>query len=433
MDILAQRGTANPAFVAPYDFTIGIPGLSGLHAQVDNNFLSWNAAIVRVGDSLKLDPKRLLAKTGNTARIVANVDAELLRFTWRRGRNNFSVGAAVHADVQLVLGKESLSFLLQGPGAHVGNNHLAGNKLDMNSYGYMYFGYSRVISRKLSIGGRFKLIQGLWNMHTENLDIYCDIQNEDMSNPDLVPYQYRLSVDGRLQTNLPINNDFEFGTLSVSPFRNMGAALDFGVSYDFLKNWNFSASVLDLGFIVWNDKNTGPFESHRVDNDFQFKGLDYSFIESGESLNQFLRETGQAIWDTLGFTKVDTVVDPYTRCLPASFNLSLSYTLRDIHTFGLLFKGQFYHSFFSPEVSVSYTCRPGKNFAVCVSNTFCRGNFLNFGAAFVVNMGPLQLHLGVDRINSFNVAKMRTLNVNFGLNLVFGKAKYDWYTGRNDG
>ena len=56
-----------------------------------------------------------------------------------------------------------------------------------------------------------------------------------------------------------------------------------------------------------------------------------------------------------------------------------------------------------------------------VSNTFGSSGPLNLGFAIAGNLGPLQLHLGVDRINSFNVAKMRTAAVTFGINFVIGK------------
>lgn len=431
MDIVPQRNAYNPAFISPYRFSMGIPALSGLHVQVDNNFLSWNSLIVRgEDDSLRVDAPRLLGKTGKKARLMASTDVEALRFSWRRGRNNYSAGLSLHADMQLVIGKESLSFVLQGPGSHVGENLLQGNSLDLNSYAALYFGYARELSRNLVVGGRFKLLQGLWNFHSRDVDIRFDIRNSDMADPDLVPYQYAFSVQGQALTNLPIQEDYSLGALNFYPFRNLGAALDLGMSYDF-GNWNVSASANDLGFIVWNDPEAGMWQSQLETDHYDFQGMDFSEIGEGFRIEKYIEETFSNMLDTLGFAKLpDTVSSRYARALPASFNLSLSYTLRDVHCFGAVFRGLVYNRYFSPELIVSYTCKPSRNFAFCVSNTFTSGNMLNFGAAFVVNAGPLQLHLGVDRLNSFNVARMRTVNVNFGLNLVFGKAYYDWFTGR---
>lgn len=431
MDAVPQRNWFNPAFISPYEFSVGIPALSGVHAQLDNNFFSWDSFVTRTeGDSLRINVPRLLGRTGKTARLMASTDVEALRFAWRKGKNNYQVGLSLHADMQLVLQKETLAFILQGPGSHLGENHLTGNTLDVNSYASLYFGYAREISRNLVIGGRIKLLQGLWNLHSNDLDVMFNIQNADMSNPDMVPFQYAVSANGQVVTNLPIDENYRLGRLAFYPFRNMGAALDLGMSYDF-GNWNVAASVNDLGFIIWNDPVAGTFESHLETDQYDFQGTDFTVVKSDFRIDEFVKQALVTMLDTLDFQKTNDTVSPeYARALPASFNVSLSYTLGDIHCFGAVFRGLIYDRSFSPEVLVSYTCKPSKNFAICVSNTFTAGNMLNFGAAFFVNAGPLQIHLGVDRINSFNVNRMRTFNVNFGLNLVFGKSYYDWFTGR---
>lgn len=433
-EVQVQRNNMNPAFIAPYNLSVGIPGISGLHAHLDNNFFSWNALVTRgADDSLRIDIPRLVGKANRRSRIALDVDEEIIRVGWRRKRNNYVVGLSVHADAQLVLGKETLALLLQGPGAHLGKNELTGNRFDLNSYAYLYFGYSRLINKNITVGGRFKFIHGLYNFHTQDLKMEFNVLNEDMSDPDMVPYQYDLHLNGSFRSNLPINNDYkmELSDLTFQPFRNLGAAIDLGVNYHFGKGFDLSASVMDLGFIVWGDKNAASFTSSSHVTDFRGVSID-SLKKDNVSAVQVVKDIVKDIWDTLGLKRSDTVNGSYTRMLPASINIGFSYTLADMHRFGVLFRGQFYNKYFAPEIGVSYTIMPCKNFALSVSNTFCSGNMLNLGLSLAVNAGPLQFHLGVDRINSFNVAKMRTASVSFGINLVFGKSRYDWYTGDED-
>ncbi len=431
MEISTQRQAYNPAFIAPYETSLTIPFLGGLHAQVDNNFFSWNSLVTRdERDSLHLDVQRVVGKAGNNARIMGEADAEIFRFSWRRGRDNFQVGLNVHADMQLILKKETLTFLMQGPGAHIGDNMLTGNRIDFNSYAALYFGYARQLSKHLTVGGRVKVLQGLWNLHTDNLAIAFDIQNSDMSNPDVVPYRYELGVGGRLLTNLPLDiPNRKIGSLAF-PLLSMGAAVDLGVSYDF-GNWNVSGAIRDLGFIAWGDDHAAQYRSYKGMDDCHFSGLHTDeFLNDDFEIGKYIVNTFTGLLDSLNFRQ-DTAKNSYVRALPARFTVSLSYTLLDIHTFGVVFNGMFYNKYFAPELMVSYTCIPGRNFGVCVSNTFSSGNMLGLGVAFVVNAGPLQIHLGLDRLNSFNVAGMRTVNLNFGLNLVLGKSRYDWYTGKS--
>lgn len=434
-EVQVQRNNLNPAFVTPYSLSVGIPGVSGINARVENNFFSWDALVVRgADDSLRIDLPRLVGRANRRSRIAFNIDEEIIRVGWRKERNNFVVGLSFHADMQMVLGKETLSFLLQGPGAHIGNNELPGNRFDFNSYAYLYFGYSRLINRHLTVGGRFKLLHGLYNFHTQDLKLNFNILNEDMSNPDQVPYQYELHINGSFRTNLPIYHSekgYSLGILSVQPFRNMGAALDLGMNYHFDNGLDVSASVLDFGLIAWSDANASEFKSAKSTKGF--KGIDINRLkEEGTTAMGIVTDMLHEIWDTLGPRRNDSVSGDYVRMLPASINIGLSYTLLDIHRFGVLLRGQFYNKYFAPELAVSYTIMPCKNFAMSVSNTFCSGNILNLGLSFAVNAGPVQFHLGVDRINSFNVAKMRTASVTFGINLVFGKSTYDWYTGDVD-
>ena len=438
-DILPQRNLSNPSFYEPYALSIGFPGASGIHAHLDNNFFSWNALVTRgADDSLRMDLTRLLGKASKISRIKADIDEEIIRVGWRRKQNSFQIGLSLHADMQLILSKETLSFILQGPGSNLGENSLNKNRLDLNSYAYLYFGYARTVNKHLSIGGRFKLIHGLWNFHTQKLDINFDIQNSEMTDPELVPYQYRLQVDGVFQTNLPIdnifslpnNNIFSSGTLSFSPFRNLGAAVDLGMNYEFGHGWNVSASISDLGFIVWGDNEAGRLESRKDVDNFTYRGLNIKKLQDGTSIGEILENLVQSVKDTLELTKTDSSMGAYVRALPATVNVGLSYTLFEMHRFGILFKGQFYNKYFAPEIGISYTLMPCRWFALNVGNTFCSGNMLNFGLSFVLNLGPLQLYAGVDRLNSFNVAKMRTASAVFGINFVFGGGKYDWYTGQ---
>lgn len=433
-EVQVQRNNLNPAFVTPYNLSVGIPGISGLHVHLDNNFFSWNTLVTRgADDSLRIDIPRLVGKANRRSRIALDVDEEIVRVGWRRKRNNYVVGLSVHADAQLVLGKETLALLLQGPGAHLGKNRLPGNSFDINSYAYLYFGYSRVINKNITVGGRVKFIHGLYNFHTQDLKMEFNVLNEDMSDPDMVPYQYDLHLNGSFRSNLPINNKYkmELDNLSFQPFRDLGAALDLGVTYHFGKGFDLSASVLNLGFIVWGDKNATSFtSSSHVEN---FRGVDIKKLQGKDvSAVDVVTDIFKDIWDTLALKKNDTVSKSYTRMLPASINIGFSYTLANIHRFGVLLSGQFYNKYFSPEIGVSYTVMPCKNFALSVSNTFCSGNMINLGLSLAVNAGPVQFHLGIDRINSFNVAKMRTASVSFGINLVFGKSRYDWYTGDED-
>ncbi len=419
--ILNERGHFNPAWVKPADLYVGIPALSGISAKVDNNFLSWNSAVIRTGgDSLLLNVPGILDKTrGDYARIRVEAEVELLHVGWRKRRNYFQIGLSAYTGMQLVLSKESLSFLLQGPGPQTGKRRLDGNRLDFESYASLYFSYARKLNRRLRVGGRFKILQGLWNVHVPDLQLVYDAKpSVDGDSPLLESVR----IQGSALTNFPLDNALQLGDLRFYPFRNLGAALDVGLSYDFKENWNFSAALLNLGFLVWGDPSAKEFKADKSYATFLYEGINTEYLnkENGDWAKDLIR----SIWDTAGFACSDS--GAYVRVLPARFNLALSYTVDERHCFGLLFQAELYNRYFAPELGISYTFTPCEHFALAFSNTFSRGHWLNLGIFAVARFGPVQLHLGVDRLNAERIGDMQTAQVNFGLNFIFDRKTKGW-------
>lgn len=422
MDFVPQQSANNPAFQAPYDFYFGFPGLSGLHMQINNDALAWNNIVERgVDDSLRFNIGKLVGRLHNRNLMGLDMTEEILRFGFKKGENYFQVGLSAKVDANVMLTKQLLSFLLLGPGQFLGDNRFEHNAIDATAYAYLYFGWSRKISDMVTVGARAKIIGGLYNLSTKQLGITWNILNDDMADPTLSPYTYELKVDGQIRSNL-LTEDFKLGSLGLGGLgRDWGFGIDMGVSVDFAPNWRFTASVLDLGAIFWKDKNARVFRSRNDSVNYPFQGLDeLNMFGEDVRFDSLIKRSLTTIVDTLNF-ECDTNYKGYTTMLPTTLTLGFDYTLLEQHRFGIVFKGRLLNNYFSADVGVAYTYTPCKNFAVSVSNTFGSSGPVNLGFAIAGNLGPVQLHLGVDRINSFNVAKMRTASVTFGINFVIGK------------
>lgn len=423
MDFVPQQSANNPAFKAPYDFYFGFPGLSGLHAQLHNDAFSWSNLIERgVDDSLRFNVGKTVGRLHNRNLIGAEITEEILRFGFKKGENYFHLGLSAKVDANVVLTKPLLSFLLLGPGQFLGENHFKHNAIDATAYAYLYFGWSRKISDMVTVGARVKLINGLYNATAKKLGITWNVLNDDLADPTLSPYTYELKVDGEIRTNL-LGQDFKWNGLSFSDFyKNWGFGIDMGVIVDFAPNWRFTASALDLGAIFWKDHNANVFHSRNDSVNYPFQGLDeLNVFGEGIRFDSLISRAVTRIVDTLNFERDTNYRKGYTTMLPTTLTIGFDYTLLEQHRFGLMFKGRLLNNYFSADVGIAYTYTPCKNFAVSVSNTFGNSGPLNLGFAIAGNLGPVQLHLGVDRINSFNVAKMRTASVTFGINFVIGK------------
>ncbi len=429
MTILPQQSNNNPAFIPNVKSYFSVPALGNIHLELNNELTSWNRLLQRgADDSLRLNVNNFISKLENKNIFRVAADVEIIRFGFQGAGGFFHAGIAAHGEANLVFTKNLFDFALRGMGANINEPDIKGNGINAMAYAYLYLGYSRQIGKKLTVGGRVKLINGLAVARSKKLDIKWSILNDDFDdenfNPDITPYSYEFETDIQMQSTVGLPSLFGgngFNWFDISKWLgNIGFGIDLGMTYAITPNLTLSASVLDMGAIFWK-KGTGEEYVSNRKTPYLFQGVGNINIKNMvTSFDSILSPIIQEIKDSiLGFQKTET--EKFATALPTQFLVGAGYTIAEMHTFGVLLKGQIINNrFFNFEAGVSYTFMI-KNFGISVNNTFTRNSALNFGAAFAVNMGPIQLHLGVDRLNSFNVAGMRGVNFNFGLNVLLGK------------
>ncbi|MEG1762835.1 MAG: DUF5723 family protein [Bacteroidales bacterium] len=424
LKIVPQQTWNNPAFIAPYNVYIGLPILSGVHAQLNNNFLAYNRLIERdINDSLRFNIDKLLNKLEPKNLIGVDLAVDLLNVGFKVKKNYFSFGANLNVHTDLLLTKNTLNFLGKGPAVNLGNNNLSGNSFDFKGYLSIYLGYARQINDDLSVGIRLKYLNGLYDFTTKKMNVHWHVHNGDMeAESNETPYYYVLNVDGDICTNLPIDSNLKINGFNPMDnlFKNHGFGVDLGINYTFADNWNVNFSVLDLGFIKWK-QGVSNWTSRNANIDYKFSGLSKINIgqSSGINIDSMANTLITEVLDTLGFEYESNKA--YTTPLAATFVLGVGYTLYEKHQFTALFKGINRPHSFQFECGVAYTYTPSKNFAISVNNTFKNSSWLNLGIALAGNIGPIQIYLLVDRINSFKVVAMKTLGVQAGINILLGK------------
>jgi hypothetical protein len=118
-------------------------------------------------------------------------------------------------------------------------------------------GYARQFNEKLSVGVRFKLLNGIANAHLAKNHI--SINREDSSQ------WLFLESDLLVHTSYPPDE-------SIKLPNNNGYGLDLGISYSPAEDLNFSVGVIDLGRINWKNN----VESYHTEGrtSFSYPGLD---------------------------------------------------------------------------------------------------------------------------------------------------------------
>ena len=144
------------------------------------------------------------------------------------------------------------------------------------AFAELSMGHSRKLNDKLRVGAKAKLLVGLGDAQVKMEDVEINLADEN-----------KWSVSGKAQADVSMNdfkylsktkaysskdgscehiNDAEMGSVGPSGF---GLAIDAGLAYKLNDDITLSASLLDLGAIMW----TKDFRAENDQNSFVFDGF----------------------------------------------------------------------------------------------------------------------------------------------------------------
>ncbi|MEM6830289.1 MAG: DUF5723 family protein, partial [Bacteroidota bacterium] len=185
---------------------------------------------------------------------------------------------------------------------------------------------------------------------------------------------------------------------------NNGIALDFGFNYKLSKYYSFSGSLLDVGFIGWNENIVNRTLS---DTTFTYSGVDLDGIGN-------VREV---IVDSL-FRKFETrqTNDAYRTWLPLKAYGSWIYHYSDRTDLYATAGTRILHGQIKMLYGGGVTHKFGKVFTGSLSATKLPQQFFNVGAAFTVNGGPVQLYMAADQVINFSLPDSKAFDFRMGIN-----------------
>jgi hypothetical protein len=185
-----------------------------------------------------------------------------------------------------------------------------------------------------------------------------------------------------------------------------------------------SASVTDLGYVKWNEGVNDV--SYQMD--FDFRGLEINpfGIPDGQDFGEYLDSTVTQLADSLSNFLTFTPGRAYTRRLNTKLFVGASYFVTPYINFGILSRTDFLSEKIAQQVTATANFTTGRFVNFTLSYSYINDYFKNVGAGLAFNVGPLNMYLISD--NVLNAAlwpqEARSVNLWFGMNLVFGYKKY---------
>lgn len=443
---IPQNHLLNPALRPSNSLYIGLPGVSGINLNINNNFINFSDVIMKGQSSDSLitflhpdyNVNDFLSKIKDKNSIEPEATVQLFGL-------GFSVGPKSYVFLDI---NERVQGNVVIPGdifklALLGNEQFVGNKIDMSSLrgDLKYFreigiGFSKDFTNKLRVGVKGKVLYGIANVSIDNRALGITV-NTDYSHT----LDADLSVNISGPTRISRNADNKIDNIEIDDTRldtpkeiisfllnrqNFGLGLDIGATYDLTEKIMLSAAITDIGYIKWKKDVTNL----KAESSFGFSGLNMVDVVNG---TKTIDQLGQEMLDSLknSFTVSDSNI-PFTTVLPFGVTLGGSYNLTKNFSLGLLSYSRFIGKQIRESITVSANVNFRNAFSTSISYTAANHRFDNLGFGLAFKPGIFQFYLISDRIpvmwNKIKTdnstvplpASWNAVNLRLGMNLCFG-------------
>ncbi len=400
-----QNSYLNPAWVPEGKVFLGLPALSGIHVHY-NNKLSYNDIFTKENNTQNVDISKIISNLQPQNIVTTQVNLNLFHFGYKFNAGaTLSIYANERVETDFLYSKNLIKYL-NGGNIDFLNDKLVISRVGIRAQHFreIGFGYAFQPTDELSFGLKAKYIQGFADASTphnfnanitsngEFFEVDAQIENGVFRTSGLDIYQ---GNEGNLVSHL-INNS------------NRGYALDLGVDYKLSRYYSIAFSVLDLGFINWNENIVNKTVS---DTTFTYSGVDLRDLSD-------VRET---LEDSLfnKFKPTETN-DPYRTYLPTRMFASWSYNYSDDLSFSVTAGSRLVQRQFKMIYGGAVTYRFGKALTASGSLVKMPQQFFNLGASLAARGGPVQLYIAADQIVNFSVPDAKALDLRVGINFIFG-------------
>lgn len=447
---LPQRSALNPALRQTSRLYIGLPALSGLTVNLDNNFINMSDLFIDgvISDSTVsfLEPGEHLDRLIDGLKDKNSIELQAAVQLFGLG---FSVGKDLWVSLDLTERAEG-NFVLPGDLIRLGirgNEGYTGQTIDLSSlrtdakyYHEIGVGISKNITDRMRLGVRGKILFGVAAATLDNNDLRLRVNEDnthtlfaDMSFSMSGPVYAVMNPDGTLDSVSIDDSRFESTKQTISLLTNTGNpgfGLDFGIEYRITDRLSVSGAITDLGFIRWRTDRTTLFTKTQ----FEFNGLTMQDVYD-ESLDfgELINWTLDSLQNTF-YKKADS--NPFVTYLSPGVTAAASYSPVKAFTFGVLSHTRFIGRQVRESVTLSANMNLLNALSATCSYTAVNHRYDNLGAGIALRGGWMQLYAMVDNIpirwtkvssgnDSFAVPEdWNTIHARVGMNILFGnKAK----------
>ena len=424
------RQQLNPAIEGEYN-TIALPALGGIHFGLRGNMgvkdyiYNRNGKTVTFMNSAVSTDDFLKAVNGRN-RTNFDTYVRLLGAGFRAwgGYNSISVNVREHMGVAIP--GELLKLMKEGPKNQ--RYDIGSAKGHADAYIELSLGHSRPINEQWRVGANLKLLFGVMNVDASFRQAKLDLNENG----------YTATVDAELSSSI---KDLEYKTETTMRGPNkdhphtyvndadvdhpglngFGLAMDLGATYTLNPDWEFSASLSDVGFLRWANNRVASTNGLRtVETD------SYLFNVDGDEPNSFSNELDNLAEGIASLYELQDQGDmgPHARALGAVLRLGAEYTFPYYRklSFGALSTTRIRGAYSWTDLRLSANVAPIKFFSASLG--VAEGSY-GFSWGWLINFHPKSFNffLGMDqslgKLSQEGVPLTNQIDLSLGFNVAF--------------
>lgn len=419
MPNLYQSTYTNPANLSEFKIHIGLPALSSMHLQVHHSGFAYRDLVERRpnNDTTYLNISQAIQRMSRSNFVYTGLQIDLFSFSYRHKTSTYGFHIREHVDLRFSYPRNLFRLAWEGNEPFAGEKFsLGGLGIDAQHYREYAFLMSRNFGKKLRIGGRLKYMQGLADITTQRSELYFNTYEDPVAIE--LEANYQVSTSGPVAQLLSQDNGQVFNPSQYFlNGKNWGLGMDIGATYDWNEHLQFSASMVNWGFIRWRT----DVANYSVNGNFLFDGVDGSGFFTGN-----LDFDPQKILDSLvaTFEPVESS-EVYASFLSPQIFLGVRYELsKNTHASAML-HGEYYRGF-RPGLGLGIHQRLGRVLNAVATYQMQSRRFNNLGLGLAIKPGPFQLYFVGDNFQSLlQPRNAKLFNIRLGMNLAIGGKKRD--------
>lgn len=272
-----------------------------------------------------------------------------------------------------------------------------------DAYAEIALGHSHKVNDQWRVGGALKVLIG-----GGNVDAYFDKAQVNFDGNDwtaitnatiesnIKGFKYQTTTKERgPEGEETIHTYVDNCDVDGAGINGFGLAFDLGAEFTLNEDWKFSAAILDLGFMKWNNNVVASTNGDR------YVSLgSHTFSADDKAPNAFEKEMDRLLEDLAGLYELQDNGDMGSRttALAATLNIGAEYTLPVYRKlkFGLLNTTRIHGAYTATDFRLSTNWAPGKAFSMGANIAY--GTY-GFAFGWILNAHPkgFNIFLAMDR------------------------------------